>query len=43
MMLNRMALPPRPESLILPRAGGSRAEGARRRGAAGQRADLLLP
>lgn len=25
------------------RAGGSRAEGARRRGAAGQRADLLLP
>jgi hypothetical protein len=42
MMLNGMALPPRPESLILPALEG-RAEGARRRGAAGQRADLLLP
>ncbi len=34
MMLNGMALPPRPESLILPALEGAAPKGARRRGAA---------
>jgi nitrite reductase (NADH) large subunit len=42
MMLNAMALPARPESLILP-ALEERAKSAGRGGAAGQRADLLVP
>lgn len=40
MMLNGMALPPRPESLILPALEGAAPKAL---GVAGQRADLLLP
>ncbi len=43
MMLNGMALPPRPESLILPALEGAAPKALGVRGAARQRADLLLP
>ncbi|SPX52689.1 nitrite reductase large subunit [Klebsiella pneumoniae] len=43
MMLNGMALPPRPESLILPALEGAAPKALGVAGAAGQRADLLLP